>query len=53
MGALLITNYHFYKKQYEHEQGRTFEPKVVVDKLQLKSAFIQLDASYYYDVVVV
>jgi len=53
MGALLITNYHFYKKQFENEQGVTFEPKVVIDKLQLKSEFIKLNSSYYYDVVVV
>lgn len=53
MGALLITNFYFYKKQYEQDYGDTFEPKVVIDKLQLKSEFIQLDAKYYYDVVVV
>ena len=53
MGALLITNFYFYKKQYEQDQGDTFEPKVVIDKLQLKSEFIQLDANYYYDVLVV
>jgi len=53
MGALLITNYHFYKKQYEHKQHRVFEPKDIFYKLQLKSEFIQLDASYYWDVVVV
>ena len=52
MGALLITNFHFYKKQYEKDHGNTFEPKVVIDKLQLKSEFIQLDANYYYDVLV-
>ncbi len=53
MGALLITNYHFYKKQFENEQGVTFEPKVIIDKLQLKSEFIKLNSSYYYDVVFV
>ena len=53
MGALLITNLYYYKKQYEQDQGDTFEPKIVIDKLQLKSQFIQLDTSYYYDVVVV
>ena len=53
MGALLITNFYFYKKQYEQDQGDTFQPKVVIDKLQLKSEFIQLDTNYYYDIVVV
>lgn len=52
MGALLITNFHFYKKQYEQDQGKTFLPKVVINKLQLKSEFVQLDANYYYNVLV-
>ena len=53
MGALLITNYYFYKKQFEKEQGNILEPKIVTGKLHPKSKFVQLDTKYYYDIVVV
>jgi purine-cytosine permease-like protein len=53
VGGLLITSYYYYKKLFEKESGVTFEPKIVTEKLQQKSKFVQLDNNFYYDNVVV
>ena len=52
VGALLITNYYYYKKLFENESGTQIEPKKITEMLQQKSKFVQLDSSYYYDIVV-
>lgn len=52
IGALLIVNYYYYDKLFEHESGAQMEPKEVTDKLQQKSKLVQLDSSYYYDTLV-
>jgi len=53
VGALLITNYYYYKKLFEQESGSLIKPKKVTEKLQQKSKFVQLDNCYYYDNVVI
>ena len=53
VGGLLVTCYYYYKKLFEKESGAILEPKIVTEKLQQKSKFVQLDNSYYYDTVVI
>ena len=53
IGALLITNYYYYKKLFEQESGSSLDPKKVTGRLQQKSKFVQLDSSYYFSTIVV
>lgn len=53
LGALLITNFYYYRARYEKEKGFLPEPKIITGNLEPASNLIKLKSEYYYDNVVV
>lgn len=52
LGALLITNFYYYRAQYEKEKGFPPEPKTITNNLEPASNLIKLKDEYYYSRVV-
>lgn len=53
IGALLITNFYYYKAKIEKEKGSVISYKDLTYELNLKSQFVTLDDNYYYSELVV
>ena len=53
IGALLITNFYYYKILLQQTENNPYSNKEIISKLSGSNTFVQLHKDYYYKVVVI